>query len=280
MKLTAKVNLIQRASLIAATCLIASISSMQAQTLTSIDFTPLEGSAWGDSIVRLDFGAGMGMGTIAFSSINGGAFGNGLTPFPYNAAPYSVYNGSTTLGNGALFSPTAESAFSILSGSTTGLSGFSMTVTLDSGVFTAGSVFSVRSLGLNTSLNAFQYLSAVSGLGPPDTAQLPTDGLSNADWALIDASQSSYSQSLAGLTLYGAAADTGASRGLALEITGNSFTADFLITPNYQSFESGGMAFTIATAPVPEPSSAVFLGLGALFWLRRHRDNAKRPRVG
>lgn len=240
---------------------LSSLSITSGQTLSSIDFTPLEGTAWGDSTVRLNIGNGLGMGTVTFSSINGGAFANAATPFAYNAPPYSSYNGPTTLGSGALFSPAFESVFTILPSSNAGLSGFSMTITLDTGAFTYGSVFSARSLGRNDTLGRYQYVSPVSGLGVADTAQLPTDGGSSADWALLDS----------GLNLYGAASNTAASKGFALPISGNSFTVEFLTTTNYQP---GGVAFTVATAPalpVPEPSSFILVGIASAFCLRRSR---------
>jgi hypothetical protein len=235
-------------------------AAASAQVLESIDLNPIDSTSWNDASVRVNFGAA-GPATISFSSINGGAFANAVTPFEYNAAPYSAYNGPTALSNGALFSPTQESVFTVQPGSAPGLAGFTMTVTLDSGSFDSGSMFSVRSLGrLN---DRYQYFNPGAGLGAPDSVQLPTDGSGAPDMVLIDSA----------LNLYGAAANTGASKGLAFGITGSSsFTASFLSTSGYQP---GGVAFTfVVPQPVPEPSTyaLLFAGLAAVVYVARRRS--------
>lgn len=246
--------------LLPAICLAIGLAGMaQAQTLQSIDFTPLEGTAWGDSTVRLDFGAA-GMGTVTFTGINGGAYHNSQAPGPYNVAPYSSYQGPTTLSDGSIFSPSQEAFFTTLPSTNAGLSGFNMTVTLDSGVFADGSVFSARSFGANANGTDFQYLQPVSGLAAPDSVQLPSDGGNQQDMVLLDALNN----------LYGAAATTSASRGLAFDIQGGSFSVNFLTTTNYQP---GGQAMTIVTpiAAVPEPSAALLACLGGVLIRTRRR---------
>jgi hypothetical protein len=236
------------------------LEDVHAQNLNSIDFTPVDGTSWASSpsSVRLNFGEGIGYGTVTFSDINGGSFGYVLAPFAYNAAPYSSYNGPTTLSSGAVFAPESELIFTINPGSGAGLAGFEMTVTLDSGNFTDGSVFSARSLG--RSGDNSQYLMLGSGLSSPDSVQLPTDGSGSSDLGLVDPAQS----------LYGPVSNGGASKGLAYGISGNSFTASFLTTTGYQP---GGVALTIATpTAVPEPTAAALLCLGSfgLLFRRRH----------
>lgn len=244
--------------------LLASVSFLPAQTLTSVDFNPIEGTTWADSSVRLDFGD-LGLGTVTFTPINGGGFQvpPGGAPFPYNAAPYSAYSGSTTLSNGAIFSPTQEVVFNILPSDATGLAGFNMKVTLDSGAFTDGSVFSVRSLAYTD--DRFQYLQLVDGLGSPDSTQLPTDGLNNPDMVLVDADRKLYGPSPTSATTHGAAS------GLAFGINGgNTFSVNLLSTTGYQP---GGVALTIALAPIPEPSAALLgvASLGGFALIRRRR---------
>lgn len=236
---------------------LSSLEGASGQQLNSINFTPVDSTTWASSpsSVRLDFGEGLGYGTVSFTNVNGGSMGYYQAPFPYNAPPYSSYNGPTALSSGAVFAPDSELVFTINPGSATELSGFTMTVTLDSGNFTDGSVFSARSLGRNGDNS--QYLLPGNGLSTPDSVQLPTDGAGNVDLVLADPLQG----------LYGPTSNTGASNGLAFGISGNSFTASFLTTPGYQP---GGVALTIAT-PVPEPTAAALMCLGTFALLRRRR---------
>lgn len=234
----------------------ASVSVLPAQTLTSIDFTPIDGTSWGDSTVRVDFGPGMGTGTLTFTPINLGYLQIDSVPYPYNELDWSLYNGPTTLSDGSIFAPTEEINFRILPSDEEGLSGFRMTVTLDEGNFTDGSVFSVRSLGRNEAES--QYLNLVSGLELPDPTQLPTDGTGSPELVLISDG------------LYGPATNGAASYGLAFDISGGTFTVDLLASRNFQP---GGVAMTIATAPVPEPSAVLsgVVGVGFLCLRRRRR---------
>ncbi|RYD41149.1 MAG: hypothetical protein EOP85_13145, partial [Verrucomicrobiaceae bacterium] len=74
-----------------------------AVVLQSIDLTAKEQTNWATSTVRLDFGPGVGMGSISFSSVNSGYFQTDGVPSPYNASPYSSYDGPTTLSNGDVY---------------------------------------------------------------------------------------------------------------------------------------------------------------------------------
>lgn len=233
----------------------ASVSSLSAQTLTSIDFTPLEGTSWGESSVRLDFGDGIGLGTVSFSSLNSGGYTIVAPGTPYNAAPYSSYNGPTTLGNGAIFNPAEEVIFRIQPGGSPGLSGFRMTVALDSGMFPEGSVFAIRSLGLNAA-GAYQSLTLVSGLESADSVQLPSDDAWGTPPDFVET----------GIGVYQAASVGSNAKGRAFEINGGSFTVDLV-----GNYVGGGEAFTIAVAPVPEPTPLALgiAGLGGFLLLRR-----------
>lgn len=106
----------------------------------------------------------------------------------------------------------------------------------------------------------FQYLQVVSGLAAPDSVQLPSDGNNQQNLVLLDAPNN----------LYGAAGATGASKGLAFDIQGGSFSVNFLTTTNYQP---GGQTLTIATpvAVVPEPSAALMACLAGVFIRFRRR---------
>lgn len=234
-------------------------SAVSAQTLESINFSPLEGTSWssGDP-VRLYFGQEHGMGTVTISSVNGGSFSNALTPYSYNLT--SPYNGPTTLSDGRIFAPTSESVFSIVSNpSSSDLSGFSITVQLDSGSFAPGSVFSLRSLG--TRGNSSQYFQPGAGIGSPDSVALPTDAVNPPALVLVDSVNN----------LYAPASNTAASAGLAFNVSGNSFTGNFLSTAGYQP---GGVAFTIAVPQaIPEPSAAMLLLPCAAFAFRRRRQH-------
>lgn len=227
-------------------------ASLGAQVLSSIDFTPIEDSAWGGSSVRLDFGEGNGLGTITFEALNGGSFGLVVAGGDYNLAPYGSYQGPTTLSNGAIFSPSQEVVFTTNFASGVLDSGFRMTVTLDSGLaFTEGSVFSARSLGL-TADGGYQELRLVSGLAAAYDTRLPTDDLWGPPPDFIETSTGVYQPGSVG----------GNSQGRAFEITGSSFVVEFV-----GNYNAGGNAFTIATAPVPEPSAAFSIGLVGMFAL-------------
>lgn len=231
----------------------------EAQILTSIDYTPQEGTNWGNPTVRLNFGDGIGMGTISFQSINGGYYSPVSFNAPYNAAPYSSYSGSTLLSNGATYSPSSEVVFAIRQ-TVAGFGGFRMTVSLDSGDFPEHSVFGIRSLGQNASGN-FQSLTLLSGLSPADSVRLPTDDV----WGPPPDFADTVTPGVYVPTSVGSNA-----LGRAFEINGNSFSVD--LVGNYYG---GGEAFTISVAPVPEGSSAT-LALAGIFGLclrRRRPEN-------
>src|SRR6478609_5085556 len=94
------------------TMLSAPLTGSAAVTLTSIDYTAQEGTNWGNSTVRLNFGS-LGMGTVTFTSVNSGYYSIVAANAAYNAAPYSSYSGPTTLSNGDIYAPGTEVVFAI-----------------------------------------------------------------------------------------------------------------------------------------------------------------------
>lgn len=229
--------------------------SVGAQTLSSIGFTPLAGTSWSGSSVRLNFGAELGMGTVTFQQIGSGGFEVVSAGTTYNDSQFSSDNGPTDLGGGLLFAPSQEVVFRTLPGSGPDPGGFRMTVSLDEGTFAEGSVFSLRSIGRNTT-GGYQTLTLVSGLSAAYPVQLPTDDVWGPPPDLVETSPGVYQTVAAGSN----------SKGRAFGINGGSFTVD--LVGNYLG---GGEAFTIAV-PVPEPSGLALVSIGiAGVMLRRKR---------
>ncbi|TLD72508.1 hypothetical protein FEM03_00060 [Phragmitibacter flavus] len=240
---------------------VAIVSSASSQQIVeTVDFAPLEGTAWGsrDLTVRVNFGEGIGLGTLTFTGINGGFF----------AVPNADYKGETLAGydleNGSVLNRTEEVTFSIRSDAPPPvgeLMGFNLTVTLDSGVFPTGSVFLTRSLDWTPDFR--QYLELDQGLGSPTNANLPTDfGNTVFSRPLVEISPGLFS--VTELDTY--------SLGKAFPILGNGFSVNFLTTASSRA----GLAFSIAVAPVaavPEPSAALLVlsGLGLLILGPRRR---------
>lgn len=230
------------------------------QTLTNIDYTPVDGTSWNaapssagpytttSTSVRLDFGEGIGLGTISFDPINSGWW---QLRNPNNSYAYSP----TTLSTGALFAPTEEVILSLRSNpGADATAGVMITVTLDSGSFPEGSMFSIRSLARGDT--GFQQITLLSGLSSADPVQLPSDSGPPSP-ELVETSP--------GSGIYAPAVNTGASAGRAFGITGSSFSVAY--TGNYNG---GAEAFNIVV-PVPEPSGAILLGLSGLTTLVRRR---------
>ncbi|WP_326533523.1 PEP-CTERM sorting domain-containing protein [Pseudorhodoferax sp.] len=266
-------SLARTVALLGAGCVAA---ASQAAVLTTADLTALEGSAWSavnSSPVRLDFGAGYGMGSITMASINGGYYDSRISP--YTGETYS-----RTLSNGDTLAVTNESVFVLGHGSSVPngeRAGIDVTFTLDSGNFAAGALLVIRSLDW-TGAGVHQYFSPGSGLSTPLLDQLPTD------FGMPSAVPVSVMGSDAGGDLYGASAPgIGGGLAFALDDDVRSFSFRLLTSASY----GGGVALSFALPPaaqtlaneVPEPQTLPLaaLGLGAVAWtLRRQRHSTPR----
>lgn len=235
------------ATTVAATLAWGAVAQAAPVTLSTIDLTAVGGTSWASlatTPVRVDFGAGYGLGTVSATGLDGGAL--------LSAQVYTGLPNSATLSNGNSFVSTEEIVFTYGPG-VTGLGGFTLNVQLDSGVFLDGAVFEVRSLDWR---NGFvQYFSPGSGLGAPDATVLLSDGAVPLVPVGSDAQGTFYGPGSPGI---------GAGLAFAIDPGADAFSGRFLADRNL-----GGVAFTIAlpaASTVPEPASAllVLVGLGAL----------------
>lgn len=238
----------------------------QAQTslysLTLGDVTEDSLNTWAGAMsgepIHVNLGNGLGTGTISFISINSGQFQVGATRL--TAETYD----DRLLSNGDILNITEETSFSIrmsIPGAEDNLRGFRMTITLDEGVFPDGSLFIPRSLDYRSDGNR-QRIQLVSGLGDPYSDNLPSDTSvgAGATGVLTEISPGVYAPDIMGSVSQG--------KPFAILSNTNSFTVDFLSNLTY----GGGVAMTVATPLIPEPSSALLFSAASLgFVLRRQR---------
>ncbi|RYD27110.1 MAG: PEP-CTERM sorting domain-containing protein [Verrucomicrobiaceae bacterium] len=231
------------------------ISQAHAQTdLYTLDLSNVLTGSWSstpDNALTLDFGNGLGTGSITFTGINNGFFAPGS--ITYTGEPYQ-----TTLLNGDILHRDHETVFSLRATEAAhpGLQGFQMTVALDEGMFPAGSVFLIRSLDSRPDGN-IQRIELVSGLEAPTGDILPSD-FGGATGTLVEISPGMYASDIPGV-----------SRGAVMPVSasGKSFTVNLLADSSY----GGGIAFAIATAVVPEPSVGLLAGIAGLGLVLRRR---------
>ncbi|MEZ0387195.1 MAG: PEP-CTERM sorting domain-containing protein [Verrucomicrobium sp.] len=237
----------------------------QPQLQTVDYYSPVQGN-WNTPMagpIRLDLGNGLGMGTITFTSLNGGSI---LT----QAVGNTTDSYDQMLGNGTSLSYDQEINFRIGVGPDPAfLSGFRMTVTLDQGTFGAGSLFLVRSLDWwnnnPENPNVKQFFDHSYDLGTPYADVLPTDSLYGPEVKGLLAND--------GNGIYSAASVNSVTYGTAFPIssTSNTFAVQFYTNIAY----TGAIAMTIAT-PIPEPASGLLvLAAGVVFTLYRRRRGVK-----
>jgi hypothetical protein len=250
----------------------------QAATYITTDLTPLEGTTWERAVdvllfgavqqpVRIDFGAGYGMGTITLTSFNGGVPAIGYAPIAATdlAASLSHLNYTQDLGNGdTLVSSTTGIAQTMIDASSeasvpgNGIAGFTMMFALDNGAFSAGSLFLAGGLQLADTLNPTSYFSPGAEFGAPLAASLPGK---YGNTPLVQVG--SYSLG----ALYSAEGAGGSeTRAFALLEDTNSFSVRFLSDPVFsKSHGSPIFSFATATAAVPEPATWAMMILGMGF---------------
>ncbi len=232
------------------------ISQAHAQTdLYTVDMSNVLTGAWSsspDNSLTLDFGNGLGTGSITFASINGGYFAPGA--INYTGEPYEglLLSGNTLHRDN-------ETTFSLRGTpiESDDLLGFSMTVKLDEGLFPAGSVLLIRSLD-NRADGNIQRIQLGSGLDAPTGDILPSDfGLATGN--IVEISPGTYASDTVGSVSQGAV--------IPIKADGNSFTVNFLANSSY----NGGIAFALATPVVPEPTVGLLTGIAGLGLVFRRR---------
>lgn len=245
---------------------VAAASPLHAASFITPTMTPIEGTTWASGTVRVDFGAGLGMGTIQVTSLGGGSAEIFPTnPESFGGLGYLVTD--TTMSNGDTLHMDRAIVFSPHNASATngGDSGFSITFTLDSGNFHTGTIFGAGSLDYRSGSNrntyfqpgaAFGGLDAVSTFVPADGASpleavLGTEGLANGPLYTATGGTSASPLSVSGFGFFRLEDDT------------NQFTTYFTSTGSPQ-----GVALVFA---VPEPSSAALGALGAALALFHRR---------
>ncbi len=252
--------------------LAAAAAGAQAAILTTVDLSAVEGTSWNNAntqAVRVDFGAGYGLGTITITGINGGTYGN-VAP-AYTGEPLLNY----ALSNGNVLNRTTESIFTLPTGSASPngtLSGVAVTFTLDSGTFGDGGLFMIRSLDWHPTNGVRQYFSNGAGLMAPLPDALASD-FGNATGNVVAVGSDSDG------TLWSTDTIGTVSKGAAFQLADdvNQFSFRLLATQGY----GGGIAFSFALDPsqVPEPTTLALGGLAiaGLGLMRARRRVALAP---
>jgi hypothetical protein len=243
---------------------VAAVPAQAGKTLNTIDLTALDGTNWSTiatTPVRLSFGS-LGMGTVSVASVNGGSFINAQTPVL--GLPYYQY--TSVLGSGDTLNSliNGTSVFSIGSPTAGAPSGFTLTFTLDSGNFAAGTAFIIGSLDKNSSSTAFQAFSPGAGFGAMDTVSLASDGTNPMVATAPGGLGTLYENSATGVS---------DSRAFQLLDAQESFSIEMLQSPGGR----GGISFALATAAVPEPATwaMMLVGFGAVGFGVRRRNNVR-----
>ena len=225
----------------------------------------------GTSGATVDFGPARGLGTITITSLNGGGFNASGNPNTFAGLGYAVTD--TVLSNGDTLHLDSVIVFSPTNNGTGGLaggdSGFSITFSLDSGMFKAGDILGVGSLDYRldrstyfqpgTSFSALEtgtpVVQADAQMGfnnhAPLQAVAGSSGLTNG--TLYTATGETVLNSISDFGFFRLSADT------------SSFTSYFTSTGALQ-----GVVLTFAT-PVPEPSGAVLVAIAGVLGIFRRR---------
>jgi len=243
------IRTLTRALAAASFVLSAMAPAAHATVLTTTDLTAVAGTSWAaidTTPVRVDFGAGYGLGTITVTSINGGLLR--VLDSAYTGEAYSAMalDANTTLNL------TQELTFR-LPGTpiSPGLIGFNVSMTLDSGSFAAGSALIIRSLDSRAD-GIQQFFSPGDAFAAsPYAAILPSDTVFNpaASGVLVNTGSDADGELWSSDRI-------GVAQGRAFALTDATDTFDFrvLATGSY----GGGVAFSLAlpaAAQIPEPES-------------------------
>lgn len=251
-----------------------------AATYTTVDLSAIEGTDWRTMHlygVRVDFGPGLGTGTVRYNGIAGGGLRTSNVPVAEYGThwdtPYvpNDFNYTADLGNGDTLVSTAAGTGQVEvrtsdAPGATGIGGGELIFTLDSGNFLAGSMFLVGGIAQDTQWDPKGYFVAGQDFNGPLSLSLPALG-SAPSTSLIEVGDFSRPGGYTEGVMYGSGAAVGrtGTAAFTLKENTNSFSIAMLSDPQRSQKAGAKMYFSFATvSAVPEPATwgMMIMGFG------------------